>query len=133
MISKMVSVFLVGLVLHGSIAAQTLSSPTQDVTKMQQVLRSVQEQGKAITVTLSRKIDNKTKLTGKVSEVSDTSFTLTNQRTGNPMTLAYEDVQQVKHKGMSKGAKIAVGVGIGAAIFVAVGILACFASGQCQG
>jgi hypothetical protein len=132
MISKMISLLLIGVVLQGSIAGQTSLSPTQNIAEMQQVLRAAQERGKAVTLTLIRRVDNKTKLTGKVSDVSDTSFTLTNQRTGNPMTLAYEDVQQVKQKGMSKGAKIAVGVGIGAAIFVGVGIIACFASGQCQ-
>ena len=132
MISKSISVLVISAVLHSSLAAQTLSSPTQDVPTMQQVLRVAQERDKAVTVTLSRKVDNKAKLTGKVSDISDTTFTLISQRTGNPMTLAYEDVRQVKQKGMSKGAKIAVGVGIGAAIFVALGIIGCFASGQCE-
>jgi hypothetical protein len=132
MISKSISVLVISVVLHSSLAAQTLSSPAQDVPMMQQVLRAAQERGEAVTVTLSRKVDNKTKLTGKVSDVSDSSFTLTTQRTGNPMTLAYNDVRQVKKGGMSKGAKIAVGVGIGAAIFVTLGIIGCFATGQCQ-
>jgi len=132
MISKIVSVLLIGLVLHGSIAAQTLSSPTQDVAQMQQVLRRAQERGKAVTVTLSRKVDNTTKLTGTVSEVSDTSFTLANRQTGNSTTLAFEDVLQVKQKGMSKGKKIALGVGIGVGIFFAVGFIACFAAGVCH-
>jgi len=132
MISKTISVLLISVVLHSGIAAQTLSSPTQDVAKMQQVLRRAQERGKSVTVTLTRKIYNKTKLTGKVSEVSDTSFTLANQQTGNATSLTFEDVRQVKQKGMSKGKKVALGVGIGAGIFFAVGIISCFASGLCR-
>ena len=77
MIFKMISIVLVAALLHDSIAAQTQpQSPTQTVTKMQQVLRKAQEKGKAVKVTLNRKIDNRNKLTGKVSEISDTGFTL---------------------------------------------------------
>ena len=132
MISKMISVFLITVLLHSSIAAQTASSPAQDVVKMQQALRKAQEKAKAVTVTLSRKVDNHTRLTGKVSEVSDASFTLTSQQTGNPVTLAYEDVRQVKQKGMSKGAKILLGIGIGAVAFIAVGVIVCYAAGPCR-
>lgn len=132
MIPKIISVLLIAVLLHSSIAAQTSSSATQSVTKMQQGLRNAQQKGKAVTVILSRNIENITKITGKVSEVSNTSFTLTDQQSGKPMTLAYEDVQQVRQKGMSKGAKVAIGVGIGVAAFLAVGVIVCYASGPCR-
>lgn len=117
MLSKMVSVVLVALLLHGSIAAQTQpQSPSQPLTKMQQVLHKAQDKDKAVKVTLNKKIDNQSKFTGKVSEISDTGFVLTDQKTGKPMTLAYADVQQVNQKGMSKGAKIAIVVVAGIVI-----------------
>ncbi len=132
MISKMISVILVAALPYGSLAAQTSSNPSQGVAQMQHVLHKAQEKNKAVSVTLSKKIDNHTKVIGKVSEVTDTGFTLTEQRTGSPMRLAYDDVRQVKQKGMSKGAKIAMGVGIGAAAFLAVGIIVCYAAGPCR-
>lgn len=132
MISKTISVFLMALLLHSSVAAQTSSSPTQSAARMQQVLRKAQGKDKPVTVILSKKIDNKTKLTGKVSEVSDTSFTVTDQKTGNLTKLAYEDVRQVNQKGMSKGSKIAIGIAVGAAAFLAVGVAVCFAAGPCR-
>jgi hypothetical protein len=131
MISKMISVTLVAALLHCSIAAQT-PSPTQSVAQMQQVLRKAQEKDKAVKVILNKKIDNQTKFTGKVSEVSDTSFTLTDQQAGKPMKLAYEDVRQVSQKGLSKGAKIAMGIGVGAAALIAVGVAVCYARGPCR-
>lgn len=132
MISKTISVFLMALLLHSSVAAQTSSSPTQSAARMQQVLRKAQGKDKPVTVILSKKIDNKTKLTGKVSEVSDTSFTVTDQKTGNLTKLAYEDVRQVNQQGMSKGSKIAIGIAVGAAAFLAVGVAVCFAAGPCR-
>ena len=103
-----ISLVLVAVLLHSSIAAQTSSSPTQSVAKMQQVLRKAQEKDKAVKVILNKKIDNQKKIIGKVSDISDTGFVLTDQKTGTTKQLAYEDVRQVNQKGMSKGSKIAI-------------------------
>jgi hypothetical protein len=80
----------------------------------------------------ARKIDNQTKFTGKVSQVSDTSFVMTDQQTGKPVKLAYEDVRQVNQKGMSKGSKVAIGIAVGAAASIGVGLLVCYSQGQCR-
>jgi hypothetical protein len=133
MFYRLISLVLVAVLLHGGVAAQDQpQSPRQTLAKMQQVLHSAQQKNKAVRITLSKTIDNKTKLVGKVSEVSDTSFTVTDQKTGNPTKLVYEDVREVKQKGMSKGSRIALGIGIGAAAFIAVGVIVCYASGPCR-
>jgi hypothetical protein len=67
-----------------------------------------------------------------VSEISDTSFTISDQQTGKPIKLAYDDVRQVNQKGMSKGSKVALVIAIGAAAFLAVGIVVCYAAGPCR-
>ncbi|MBZ5679466.1 MAG: hypothetical protein LAO24_05105 [Acidobacteriia bacterium] len=109
MLYKAISLALVAVLLHGSIAAQDQpQSPAQTVAKMQQVLHKAQEKDKAVTATLKKKIDNQKKVSGKVSDISDTGFVLTEPKTGATKKLAYEDVQQVKQKGMSKGAKILI-------------------------
>lgn len=133
MFYRAISLVLVAVLVHGSIAAQDQSqSPPQPVAKMQQVLRKAQEKDKAVKVILNKKIDNQSKLTGKVSEISDTGFTMTDQQTGKPMKLAYEDVRQVNQKGMSKGSKVAIGIAVGAAAFIGVGLLVCYANGFCR-
>lgn len=113
MVSKVIPVMLDTVLLHGSLVAQAQpQSPAQSPAEKQQVLRRAEQKGKDVKVTLERKIDNQRKFTGKVSQISDSGFTLTNQKTGKTK-LAYEDVQQVQQKGLSKGWKIALGVTAG--------------------
>ena len=131
MFYRAISLVLVAVLLHSSIAAQTSSSPTQSVAKMQQVLRKAQEKDKAVKVILNKKIDNQKKIIGKVSDISDTGFVLTDQKTGTTKQLAYEDVRQVNQKGMSKGSKVAIGIAVGAAALITVGLV-CYAAGPCK-
>ncbi len=117
MLHKAISLILLVVLLHGSIAGQNQTqSPPQTIAKMQQVLHKAQEKDKAVKVTLKQKIDNHRKFSGKISEISDMGFTLSDQKTGKTMNLAYADVQQISQKGMSKGAKIAIGVVAGVVV-----------------
>lgn len=123
MFHRAISLALIAVFLHGSVAAQMQpQSPTQTVAKMQQVLHKAQEKDKAVKVTLNKKIDNQGKFTAKVSEISDASFIITDQQTGKPIKLVYEDVREVNKKGMSKGAKIGIGVAIGVAVLAVVAV-----------
>lgn len=133
MFYRAISLVLVAVLVHGSIAAQDQSqSPPQTVAKMQQVLHKAQEKDKAVKVTLKKKIDNQKKFSGKVSDISDTGFTLTDQKTGTTKTVAYADVQQVNPTGMSKGSKVAIGIAVGAAALLTVGVVVCYAAGPCR-
>ena len=119
MVFKAISLALVAALLHGSIAAQDQpQSPQQTVAKMQQVLHKAQEKDKAVKVILNKKIDNQKKFSGKVSDISDTGFTLTDYKTGTTKKLAYEDVQRVNQKGMSKGKIIFFTVGAVGVVFL---------------
>jgi len=65
-----------------------------------------------------------TKLKGYISQTLEDSFDLTNAKTKQPTTVLYRDVAQVKKQGLSTGAKIALGIGIGAlATAVVIGAL----------
>jgi Flp pilus assembly protein TadB len=132
MLYKLVSVVLVVLLLHASVTAQQLQSSTQSIAKMQQTLRTAQEKDKTVKVTLNRKIENRNKLKGRVSEISDTGFTLIEQQTEKSMVLDYADVRHVSGMGMSRAAKVAIGIGIGIVAFMGVGIAVCYARGPCR-
>ena len=120
MLYKAISLVLVAVLLHSSIAAQDQTqSPQQTAAKMQQVLHKAQEKDKAVKVILNKKIDNRKKFSGKVSEISDTGFVVTDEKTGSTKTLAYADVREVHPKGMSRGEKITTGVAI-AGVFIVV-------------
>ena len=123
MLHRAISLALVAVLLHGSVAAQAQpQSPPQTVAKMQRVLHKAQDKDKAVKVTLNKKIDNQRKFSGKVSEITNTGFTLTDQKTGKAMKLAYEDVREVHQKGWPKAATIAIVVVAGVVIaLVAVG------------
>jgi len=109
MFYRTISLVLVAILLHGSSAAQDKTqSPPQTVAKMQQILHKAQEKDKAVKVTLITKIENRTKFSGKVSEISDAGFVVADQKTGATRKLAYADVREVHQKGMSKGWTIAL-------------------------
>ena len=125
MFYKAVSLVLVAILLHGSIAAQDQpQSPAQTVAQMQQVVRKAQEKDKAVKVTLKKKSDNQRKFGGKVSDVSDTGFVVTDRKSGATKKVAYEDVQQVNQAGMSRGAKIGIGIAVGIAVLAVVAVVA---------
>jgi cytochrome bd-type quinol oxidase subunit 1 len=121
MFYRAISLVLVAVLLHGSIAAQDQTqSPPQTVARMQQVLRKAQQKDKAVKVALKKRIDHQKKFSGKVSDISDTGFVVADQKTGKTQKLAYEDVQEITPKGMPKAAEIAIGVGILVGVVAAI-------------
>jgi hypothetical protein len=63
------------------------------------------------------KLRNKTKLEGYLSDVGQENFTVTD-RAGTATVVAYPQVKSVKGNNLSTGAKIAIGVGIAAAVII---------------
>ena len=119
MLYKAISLALVAVLLHGSIAAQDQpQSPPQTVAKMQQVLHKAQEKDKAVKVILNKKIDKQKKFSGKVSDISDTGFVVTDQKTGKPMKLAYADVRKVEEGWSKKDKTIVIVVVVGVVLLV---------------
>ena len=62
------------------------------------------------------KLHDKTKVAGYVSAADDEAFTVIDSKTGVATTIAYSQVKSVQGHNLSTGAKIAIGVGIAAAI-----------------
>ena len=65
------------------------------------------------------RLRNGTEVRGYITQTSDSGFTLFIEKTKTATDIAYADVQHVEGRGMSKTKKIAIAVGIGAAIFAA--------------
>jgi len=66
------------------------------------------------------RLRNGTEVKGYITQTGDNGFTLSNEKTKTGTDIAYADVQHVEGCGMSKTKKIAIGVGIGAAVFAAM-------------
>jgi hypothetical protein len=62
---------------------------------------------------------DKTKLEGYVSEIGAESFIVTN-KAGMATTVAYPQVGKVKGNNLSTGTKIAIGIGVAAAIVLLI-------------
>jgi hypothetical protein len=62
------------------------------------------------------KLRDQTKLEGYISDAGAETFTVTNRKTGVATMVAYPQVKSVQGNNLSTGAKIAIGVGIAAAV-----------------
>src|SRR5437773_701009 len=69
---------------------------------------------------------NEGEVKGYISRIDETSFQVTEQKSGRVRTINYADVDRIRGTGLSTGAKIAIAAGIGAAGIV-IGILASLA------
>jgi len=65
------------------------------------------------------------KIEGRITQILDDSFDVTDTKTKRSTTVLYPEVSEVRKPGMSRGAKVAIGVGIGAVITaIVVGVSA---------
>ena len=66
------------------------------------------------------KLRNGSEVKGRLTQSSENSFTLTDEKTGNRSDIAYADVMNVEGRGMSKKKKMFIAIGAGAAVFAAM-------------
>jgi len=76
--------------------------------------KSILKRGTGEKQRISVKMLNGTKMKGYINQAGEDSFTLTDSNTRQSTVLAYRDIAKVGSSGLSKGAKIAIGVGIAA-------------------
>jgi sRNA-binding regulator protein Hfq len=122
MIKKCLSVALLGLMFLSTnlqlINAQT--STGNNTAAVEKIKANVTKRGTGEKARVNVKMLNGTKMKGFISQAGDDSFTLTDSKTKQTSTLAYSDVAQVKKQGLSTGAKILIGVGVGVAVTAVV-------------
>ncbi len=114
MLRSTLAVFSILVILTFSFAipATGQTVPTKQEEKTAKVKEKIRKLGLGERVKLKVKLYDKTKHEGYVKEVSDNDFVVTD-KTGNPHTIKYSDVDSVSGRNLSTGAKIAIGVGIG--------------------
>jgi len=66
------------------------------------------------------KLRSGSQVRGRITQSSDTGFTVTEDKSGARTDIAYADVSNVEGRGMSKTKKTFIGVGIGAGVFIAL-------------
>lgn len=120
---RITAVVLIALVLNltGSATALAGTNPEKEARFAQKVKTEIAKLGTGRDAQVELKLRDKTKLKGYISEVSDESFAVVDEKTGSATTVTYPQVKQVKGNNLSMGVKIAIGVGI---LFVVMLILA---------
>ncbi len=110
---------LVGLMLYG-VHPQTTLGRTRTDNELEKVKTEVRKRGTGPESKVVVTLKDGRKVQGYISQILDDSFDLTDPKTKQPNTIPYRDVAKVKRQGWSNGAKVALGIGIGAAVVTAV-------------
>lgn len=97
------------------IANSEIEKQAQYAAKVRQ---SVLKLGVGRDARIAVKLRDKTQLVGFVSEAGESSFVVTNMKSGTSIVVAYPNVTRVKGHNLSTGAKIAIGAAIVAAIIL---------------
>jgi len=118
------------LVFQSSVFAQEAAPPpgttqaqTRETPRAANVKAKVQKRGIGEKSQVKVKLVNGAEVKGYVSKIEESSFTVTDKKTGQTTTVPYADVQKVQGPGLSKGGKIAlVAIGVGVVALVAIGV-----------
>ena len=129
---KLVSLMLVSLLVCEGAGFAGQAPPTTETSQVQtqetphaaKIKAKVQKRGTGEKSRVKVKLANGTEVKGYISKIEETSFTVTDKKTGQTTAVLYADVQKIQGPGLSKGDKILIGVGVGVAVFgIVVGII----------
>lgn len=114
MFKKVLPLVLVGFLLNviGVSFAYAGSKEEKETRFAEKVKEGISKLGTGAEARIEVKLRDKTKLKGYVSEAGEDSFVIVDEKTGATSTVTYPQVKQVKGHNLSKGAKIAIGVGV---------------------
>ena len=122
MFKKLLSLALVALLINlaGMRPAYAGSKEEKQARFAEKVKTSVLKLGTGEAARVKVKLQDKTKLEGYISAADSESFIVTNQKTGMATKVTYPQVKSVQGNNLSTGAKIAIGVGIAAAVIILI-------------
>src|SRR6266542_2080955 len=114
MFKQSLSLVLSGLLIYPMGAA--LASAQSQAEQQAQVATKAKAEilkrgvGGQARVTVTRR--DKTTLTGYISRAGEDSFDVTDAKTGESATVTYNEVAQVKGRGLSRTTKLVIGMGV---------------------
>lgn len=111
---KLLSLVLVGLLLNivGVIPAYASSKEETQARFAERVKQGIGRLGTGPEARVEVKLRDGRKLKGYISEAGEDSFVIVDAKSGASATVPYPQVKQVAGNNLSKGAKIAITVGI---------------------
>ena len=109
MFTKTSFIFLAALLLFAGVG---VVNGQQSVAELDRIKARVNDLGAGAKVTVFLK-DGK-KIQGNISQILDDSFDVTIKKETQANIIPYRDVQRIKKRGLTSGAKVGLGVAIGA-------------------
>jgi hypothetical protein len=122
---KIISVLLICAVLtttSSTLFAEEVAQ--QNVSEMRRVANKALEKSKQVNVILKAKRDGKERLSGMPSSVSEHGLNLTDAKSGQVSQLDFDGIREIRMKPSHVWLIVGVGVAVGLAIAVLVGLQA---------
>jgi len=107
------------LLVTVAINSQVMLARAKGATTPEQVKAEVFKRGTGEKAKVKVKLRDGSEVRGYISKTNEDSFEL-RDKSGKNVTIGYADVISVRKLGLSKGAKIGIGVGVAAAAFLGV-------------
>ncbi|MBA3599875.1 MAG: hypothetical protein H0W45_01345 [Acidobacteria bacterium] len=122
MFKKILSLALVILVINLAFGVTAFAGTKADKEAKfaAKVRNELAKLGTGTDARVEVKLRDKTKLKGYISQINENSFVVVADNTNAPTEVSYSQTKQVKGNNLSTGAKIAIGIGIGVALFFVV-------------
>ena len=111
-------VFLIGSL--GIVPARAQSGAEKQGEELSKIRSNIAKRGVGPKAKVKVVLLDGTKLQGYVSEAQADTFTVTDATTGGSTVVKYSQVKEVKGHGLSRGAKIALVVGIAVVAFTVI-------------
>ena len=102
---------------HAAPASGTTQVQAQETSRTAKAKAEVQKRGIGEESRVKAKLVNGAEVKGFISRIEEASFVVTDTKTGQTTTIPHANVQKIQGPGLSKGGKIAIAVGVGAAVF----------------
>ena len=116
MLRRICSVMLSALLLQAAaLPAQGATNAEKEARRAEKVRTQLAKLGTGPDARIKLIMRDKTKLEGYVSEAGASTFAVTD-RAGKTTTVEYSQVSKAQGNNLSTGAKVAIGVGIGAGV-----------------
>jgi len=120
MLKKICTVVLAALLLQSvAVPAFAKSGAEKEAKRAEKMRTQLAKLGTGKDARVRLELRDKTRLEGYISEAGAESFVVTDSA-GKTTTVAYPQVKMAQGNNLSTGAKIAIGVGIGAAIVLII-------------
>ena len=121
--SLAVVLLLQGLVYSQDLQPAVEQPPASNLQLAEKARMDVQKRGVGEKSRVTVRLRDRTEVKGYISQVEADTFQVTDWKSGQVTTVAYQDVTRIRGGGISTGAKIAIGAGVVAGAMIGLGFL----------